>query len=177
VAVKGHHVNFEPRILPLLGILLGIGLAIYGGQTQGGFSRVFWLGSAFAWASLASLLLWLGWDLMCSRKDAQSIQETFSRKSAIAVTGQVMAYALAGMFGSLVACSLSWVAAWTINSIIESTSAVGSIGDYLSFLADSIALLISPLCGLRYILIAALILGAAVGGIVGLCKAIDVTDS
>jgi hypothetical protein len=177
VEVKGHPVNFEPRILPPLGILLGIGLAIYGGQTQGGFSRLFWLGSAFAWACLASLLLWLGWDLLCSSKDTQSIRKTFSRETRQAAAGQVMAWALAGILGTLIVCSLCWVASLTISAVIASTSAVASIADYSSFLLVSIAALVSPVFGLRYILIAALMLGAAVGGLVGLCRAFDITDS
>lgn len=169
--------RFEARILPLLGILLGICLAIYTGLTQRGFSRLSWLGFAFTWTSLAWLLLWLGWDLLCSRNGDRSVQATFRGEHRQTAASKVIAYAFAGTFGMLAVCSLWWVASVALNAVIYSTSAVDSIWNFLSLIYVSLTLLVSPLCGIHYVLTAALILGAAVGGLVGLCKAISSTES
>ena len=158
------------QIFPVIGILLGLAIAVYGIEVTGGFNGAVWLGMACMWVSFLSLLMWAAWELLCPSEQRVSPWLIFTSRTRRGKRRKIVAYSLDGIFASALACSFCSVSTWTVNAIVSSTDATTSVRDYFILVYYSIALLLSPYYGIRYLFLATLVFGAAVGGLIGLCR-------
>lgn len=158
------------QIFPVIGILVGLAIAVYGIEVTGGFNGTVWLGIACMWVSFLSLLMWTAWELLCPSEQRVSPWLIFTSRNRRVKRRKIIAYSLGGIFASALACSLCSVSTWTVNAVVSSTGAITSVRDYFTLVYDSIALLLSAYYGIRYFFLATLVFGAAVGGLIGLCR-------